>query len=261
MDQNQLNRFKRWFDDYTNRFFGADDYVNANLKLKQDHTKRTCQEIVLLAEELALDENQTRIAELIALFHDVGRFPQFAEHRTFHDARSVNHCQLGVEVLNQEGILDSLRDEERQWVETAVRYHGRKTLPAELSGLTLLFGKLIRDADKIDILRVVLDAYRQSERGPNALLLEIGLPDEPRYSPEVLNAVLNEQLVDYATLQTLTDAKLCQLGWVYDLNFAASLKRIDQCGFLNELFTFLPKDDEIQQACRKVAEYVDSKLA
>ena len=167
MDQNQLDRFKRWFDDYSNRFLGSDEYVNANLKLKQEHTKRTCQEIVLLAEELALDANQVRIAELIALFHDVGRFPQFAEHRTFHDPRSVNHCQLGVDVLNREGILDSLRDEERQWVETAVRYHGCKTLPSELTGLTLLFCKLIRDTDKIDIFRVVLEAYRQYEENPH----------------------------------------------------------------------------------------------
>ncbi len=261
MDQNQLDRFKRWFDDYTNRFLCDDEYVNANLKLKQDHTKRTCQEIVFLAQELALDDNQTRIAELIALFHDVGRFPQFAKYHTYHDPRSVNHCELGVEVLRTEGILDSLRDEEKQWVQTAVRYHGCKTLPSELNGLTLLFGKLIRDADKIDIFRVVLNAYRQYEQDPDNFLLEIELPDESGYTPEVLEAVLNEQLVDYSKLRTLTDGKLCQLGWMYDLNFTASLKRIDQCGFLNELFTFLPEDAEIQKVCQKVTQYVQSRLA
>jgi len=261
MDQNQLDRFKRWFDDYSNRFLGQDKYVNANLKLKQDHTERVCREIVFLAGELALDDNQTRIAELIALFHDVGRLPQFTQYHTYHDPRSVNHCELGVEVLQTEGILDSLRDEERRWVETAVRYHGIKTLPPDLSGLTLLFCRLIRDADKIDIFRVVLDAYKQYDGDPDNFLLEIELPDDPGYTPEVLDAVLSEQLVDYAKLRTLTDAKLLQLGWVYDLNFTAALKRIDQSGFLSALYALLPETPEIRRACRKVAEHVATRLA
>ena len=41
MNQDQLDQFKRWFDGYTDGFFGDDDYVNANLKLKQEHPKRT----------------------------------------------------------------------------------------------------------------------------------------------------------------------------------------------------------------------------
>ena len=261
MDQSQLNRFKRWFDEYTSRFFGDDDYINANLKHKQQHTYRVCQESVLLAHELALDEDQTRTAELIALLHDTGRFPQFAQYRTFSDPRSVNHCHLGVQVLRQEGILDVLPRQERQWIETAVGLHGRKALPSTLTGQALLFARLIRDADKIDILRVVTDAFKQYQEDPKSLTLEIGLPDEPGYSPPVLDAVLNEQLIDYTELHNLNDAKLCQLGWVYDLNFAASLKRIDQCGFLEELFSLLPEDDGLQQACRKIRQYVDAKLA
>jgi HD superfamily phosphodiesterase len=138
MQQEQLDRFRRWFDEYTNRFLNDDDYVNANLRLKQEHTRRTCQESVYLASELALDENQTRIAELVALFHDIGRFPQFTQYRTYNDPRSVDHCRLGVEVLRQEGILDVLPAEERRWVETAIELHGRKSLPADLGGQTLL---------------------------------------------------------------------------------------------------------------------------
>ncbi len=84
-----LDNFRRWFETFTNRFFGDDACINAHLRLKQEHTRRTCAEILALAEHLALDERQKNVAEVVALLHDVGRFPQFAEYRTFNDARSI----------------------------------------------------------------------------------------------------------------------------------------------------------------------------
>jgi hypothetical protein len=261
MDQDQLNRFERWFDGYTSGFLGDDDYVNANLRLKQEHTQRVRAESVFLAQELALNDDETRIAELIGLFHDVGRFPQFAQYRTFNDPRSVNHSQLGVQVLRREGLLNAFTAQERTWVETAVGLHGRKALPSALNGRALLFAKIIRDADKIDIFRVVAEGYKRYQENPESFMLEIELPDGPEYTPEVLEAVLNEELIDSARLRTLTDAKLNHMGWVYDLNFTPSLKRIDERGFLTELFSLLPQDDEIQRACRKIRDYVDSRLA
>ncbi|UCD50314.1 MAG: HD domain-containing protein [Phycisphaerales bacterium] len=260
MNQDQLDRFERWFDGYTNRFLGNDDVVGANLQLKQQHTQRVRAESVLLARELALSADETRIAELIALFHDVGRFPQFAEYRTFNDPKSVNHSALGVQILRREGVLEALAPRERQWVETGIGLHGRKALPSALTGRALLFAKIIRDADKIDIFRIVAENYEQFRNDPDNFMLEIDPPDEPRYTPAVLEAVLNGEPLDFTQLRTLTDAKLCHIGWVHDLNFTASLKRIDQCGFLPKLFAFLPADDEIQRVCRKVRDYVDAKL-
>jgi hypothetical protein len=265
MEQTQLERFKRWFSEYSGRFFGDDEYVNANLRLKQEHTARTCDEIRVLAEALALDASETRIAELIALLHDVGRFSQFAQYRTYNDHRSIDHGRRGVEVLRDEGVLEALRPDERQWVETAVGLHSRKSLPASLKGRALLFTRLVRDADKIDIFRVVLDFYerRRQAAGANddSPSLEVELPDDPQYQPEVLEAVRNRETVDWASLRTLTDAKLCQLGWVYDLNFTPSLRRIHECGFLTRLIGFLPADDAIQDLCRKILDDVAARLA
>ncbi len=260
MEQNQLERFKRWFSLYSNRFFGDDEYINANLRLKQDHTERTCEEMRLLAADLALDDNEKRIAELTALFHDIGRFSQFAQYRTYNDSRSIDHGQRGVQVLREEGVLESLPAEERQWVETAVGLHSRKALPSALMGRALLFTKLIRDADKIDIFRVVIDSYERYRDDPENFMLEIELPDEPEYSPEVIEAVLNEETVEWAKLRTLTDAKLCQLGWVYDLNFTPSLRRIDECGFLTKMIDLLPSDEDIQRLSLKIQGDVALRL-
>jgi hypothetical protein len=86
------------------------------------------------------------------------------------------------------------------------------------------------------------------------------LPDEPRLSPEVLEAVLNGQLVEYTRLRTLNDMRLCQLGWVYDMNFAASLARLRERGLLPQLLSFLPATPDIDRLRDKLFTYIDARL-
>ncbi len=255
-----LDNFRRWFDSYVNRFFGEDEFVNAHLRMKQEHTHKTCEEIRVLAGQLALDEPQQRIAEVVALFHDVGRFSQFAEYRTFNDAKSLDHSHLAVEILRQEGVLDVLRREERQWVEAAIEHHGRRSLPAGLNGQALLFAKLIRDADKLDIFRVVIGIYRGYRQDPASVLWKPELPDEPRYTREVFDAVLNGRLIDHATMQTVPDMMLCKLSWVYDMNFAVALARLRERGFVEQILSFLPPTPEIERLGATIRAYVDTRL-
>jgi hypothetical protein len=258
MEMRQLEELKRWFENYSSGFFCPDEFVNFHIQLKREHTQRTCEEILNLAKHLRLDDNQIRIAEAIALLHDIGRFSQFAAHRTYNDSKSVNHCTLGIEVLRREGALKFLNEQERFWIETAIEYHGQKSLPGNLNGEALLFLKLIRDADKLDIFQIVVRTYRKLEEDPGGILLE--LPNDPQISREVLEAVLAGQLVGYEKLKTLNDFKLCQIGWVYDLNFSASLERLESGNLLNEIFNFLPPIPEIADVRRKIRSYMASRL-
>lgn len=261
MEQEQLEKFRDWFDDYVAGFYGDDEFINANLKLKEEHTWRTCEQMLHLAKALGLSGNRTRIAEVIALFHDIGRFEQFVRYRTYVDGRSVNHCLLGLEVLRQTKVLEDVDETERQLIEKAIEYHGVKELPADLDGDCLLFSKLIRDADKIDALYVMTDCYRQYAENTPGFKLELELPDQPGYSDEVIEALLRRRRIDYSELRTLNDMKLCLLGWVYDVNFAPTLKRIKQLRFLEMLVDFLPKTEDIKRVRQKIFEYVDFRIS
>ena len=261
MKQEQLEKFRAWFDDYVAGFYGDDELVNANIRLKDEHSRRTCEEMLYLADELGLSASQKQRAEAISLLHDIGRFEQFVKYRTYHDPRSVNHCLLGVEVLRRTKVLDELQDEERQLVERAIEYHGLMELPAGLDGECLLLSKLLRDADKLDIFYVVTDYYRQYRDDPEGFKLEVELPDEPGYSVEVVQQLLAGQRIDYSNLRTWNDIKLCELGWVYDVNFPATLKRIRQRGFLEMIFEFLPATEDIRMVREKIFEFVDSAIA
>jgi hypothetical protein len=253
-----LDKLKNWFEIYSGSFLGSDEFVNHHIQMKREHTWRTCEEILYLANSLSLEENQKRIAETVALLHDIGRFSQFAAFRTYNDSKSVNHCALGIDVLRREGVLESVDEQERSWVEAAIAHHGQKSLPENLNGRALLFLKLIRDADKLDIFRIVIERYRKKAEDTGEMLLE--LPDEPSISPEVLEAVMAGRPIEYNRLRTLNDFKLCQIGWVYDMNFAASLKKLESCNMLDQLFGFLPQTPEIDEFRRRIRCYIDSRL-
>jgi len=261
MKQKQLEKLRAWFDDYVAGLYGDDEFVNDHLKLKEEHSRRVCREMRYLADELDLSENQKRIAQVIALFHDIGRFKQFIKYRTYSDVQTVNHCTLGLEVLKEAKVLEPVETKERELIEKAIEYHGLKELPGDLNGQCLLFSKLIRDADKLDVFYVAIEYYKHYKGKKEKYLFELETPDEPGYSHELIEALLQGKNIDYAQLRTLNDWKLMQLGWVYDVNFTATFKRIRERRFLERLNNFLPETEDIQKVKENIFSYVDFRCA
>ncbi len=91
-------------------------------------------------------------------------------------------------------------------------------------------------------------------------MIDLEFPDEPGYSPEGVEGLLSGRLIDCSMLGTMNDVKLLQLGWVYDVNFAATLKRIRQRRFLERMIDFLPETSDIEEVKKKVFGYVDFRI-
>jgi putative nucleotidyltransferase with HDIG domain len=263
VEQKQLENFRNWFDNYVAGFYndGNDDFVNYHLQLKQEHTRRVCREMKFLANELRLSENQKRIAEVIALLHDIGRFKQFVKYRMYNDAQTESHSLLGLEVLREQKVLEAVVRYERELIEKAIEYHGLKELPGDLNGECLLLSKLIRDADKLDAFYTATEYYKHYKNKENKIFLELGVPDEPGYSHNIVEAILHGRQIDYNQVGTMNDMKLLILGWAYDVNFPPTLKRIKQRKFLEMLLSFLPQTEDIQKVKERILGYVDSRCA
>jgi len=259
MDCLELNTLKQWFDAYVRSFYTEDSNDRRNVALKEEHTHRVCGIMTEISRSLSFDEGRTALAEAIALFHDVGRFPQYREYRTFNDRQSTNHAALGAKVLIENNVLGNVQRRERDIAIRAVTLHNVFAVPEGLDTDTLLFLRMVRDADKLDIWRVALEnfALHESER-PSAVGL--GLPDTPGYSREVLASVLRREMVPMSSLTTLNDFKLLQLAWIYDLNFDRSLELVGERGYVDKIAAMLPAVDEIRKTIDVVREYVDGKV-
>ena len=223
------------------------------------HTLDVVSNAEVIGSYCMLDENSMNILRMSALFHDVGRFPQFQKYRTYNDMASENHCLLALKVLAEHNVLSALDEDERAVIEKAVEFHGAKELP-ELDERTLYFTKLVRDADKIDIFELLAENYRILANDPENFKWELEFPDTPECNPEIIDALMNHQLIHYDQIKTINDAKLLQLGWVYDIYFDYSLKQIYNRGCLQTIIDLLPKTDEVRQATECVLNYAAGRV-
>ncbi len=140
----------------------VENEIQKNLNIKISHTERVCTEILYLGRQLHFDANALRLAEIIALLHDIGRFEQYSIYKTFKDSESKDHALLGLDVIKNNKLLDDLDENPRSIIINAIKYHNRISIPPTEKDPHLLFEKLIRDADKLDIWKVVIDYYYRS---------------------------------------------------------------------------------------------------
>lgn len=262
MKTQELEQLKIWFRQYVSGFYtgGEDKYLDGHYDLKEQHTYLVCEITRRIAEQVGLNEDDVNLAEATGLLHDTGRFEQFRKYRTFKDPESENHCLLGLRILRDEGVLESLAADDRDIIEKAVEFHGVRELPDNLDERALLFCKLIRDADKTDIYRVLAENFKQYYANPKVFPLEVEFADEPRYSPAVVNCLRKRETIAYDTLETLLDAKLLTLGWIFDVNFPSALEMIKQDGHWDALMSFVPDIGDLPEIKAMMQAYIDEAI-
>lgn len=258
MQISDLDTFKSWFSEYTLAFYSDNAEDRRNIDLKVRHTYFVCENIVGIAKEEHLSDNDLLLAETAALFHDLGRFLQYSRYKTFRDGISVNHGRLGAEVLDKENILKNLPLHEQQLIINTVRFHNAFEVPSLEDQQNVFFLQLIRDADKLDIWRVFAEYYKGPlDEQPSAVSL--GLPDLPDYSTTVLSCLCEKNPVPFSGLETLNDFKLMQLSWVYDLNFRHTFRLMTERAYIRKLAAVLPQTEEIAGVVSNIIKFVHER--
>jgi len=259
--QTFLPELKNRFEQYVKQFASSDPNIRAALDLKQAHTRRVCEAIVDIGEDEGLSGEDLLVAEATALLHDIGRFEQFRRYKTFSDARSENHALLGVKVIQENAILDGIDSQKAQTIVRAVKCHNRAALPARENGRGLFFMKLLRDADKVDIWRVVTDYYRDARQERNQTI-ELNLPDTPDISAAVCRSLMKGEIVLMKDIRTLNDFKLLQIGWIYDVNFRRTFQIVREKGYLEKIRHALPENSlRVKSVYEKALRYLYHKAS
>ena len=255
MTKEDLSFLKEWFPGYCESFNFAGINDQKNIYLKIVHSNNVCENITTIAKELHLCADEVMVAETIGLFHDVGRFLQFARYRTFNDRISVNHGKLGAEVLLKENVLKNLPEGEQELILHSVKYHNAFKLPRmNRNSKKPLFLKMIRDADKLDIW-LVFDEYYETDESERPSVAAHGLPDVQEYSEKILSSILKGEMASFKHVKTLTDLKLLQLSWIYDLNFRTSFGLLLERGIIEKIVSKLPSTGNIRKVSASLHKY------
>ena len=247
------------FREYYDSFLALTEDQRTNFEIKYDHSLRVAELCVKIAASLQLGENEQNLAYLAGAFHDIGRFQQLVDYNTFNDSLSVDHASLSVEVIKSKGFFEGLSEEDQNKLFLAIQHHNKLELPKDADQNQLLYARILRDADKLDILKVITDYYSNPKATPNHTLTW-EMPKGGVVSAAVARQVLAGGLVSKADVANEIDIKILQLSWVFDINYKPAFKLLMEKRYLEKIYSTLPKNDTVIQIYRKVKVFVENKI-
>ena len=228
-----------WFAAYAAKKTAQEKGDASPMDLKLQHTMNVLENARRIVEGEKFDPATARLCLLAALYHDVGRFKQYLRYHTFRDRESCNHGQMGVRILKAQGCLNGECPETRRLVMAAVGMHNRFALPAHTPPLVARITNVVRDADKLDILRI-MDEHLSGPAPYNPTVV-LQQPDDPTIASEaVLAAVFEHRVAAYAALRCVNDFRLLLGTWFFDLHFATCRSQFLQDGHARNLLRRMP---------------------
>lgn len=218
-----INNEQKNFLEYVQNY----DLNNENIKRKEQHSLRVMAISKKIAEELKLSEEEIKLATLIGLLHDIGRFEQYTKWKTFSDRISTNHGVLGSKILEEKNFIRTFVIENKydEIIKKAIINHNKYQIDENLNETELLYSKIIRDADKIDILYEVADGI---------LMKDVDLRDLC-ISENYFRQFQSKKTIKITDEQNDLDKLILKIAFIFDLNFECSKKIIKEEKYIERI--------------------------
>jgi len=232
------------------------DPTNPRIALKIAHTYRVAE----LCDRIAPDQKD--LAWLCGLLHDIGRFEQVRRFDTFNDARSVAHAQLGVDVLfgnadpNGPQIRTFVEDDSQdERIRMAIATHSDYRLPANLDERTRQLCDVLRDADKIDIIKVncicpIHDIYGVTDKDMASSEL----------SPEVVDVFYQHHTIPRGIRRYPADILVGHICFAWELVYPQSRSTAREQGYLDAMLNRRFTNERTQATFCAMAAHMRSCL-
>ena len=229
------------FGNYVAQYNAQDEKV----RLKIDHTYRVAALCEQIAQSISLSSDDVDIAWFSGLLHDVGRFEQLRRFGTFNDAQSIDYIDQ-----------DAITEDELLFLRKVISCHSAYRVPQDYTDREKQFADILRDADKIDILKVNVDVP----------LEEIyNVTSKDLANAEVTQAVMDSFSQKHATLRTLkrtsVDHVVGHISLVYELVYPYSVKVVVQQGYLDKLMHFQSQNPHTMEQFAQLRQMMDSYIA
>lgn len=240
------------FIKYTEKY----DLNDSNIKGKQKHSIRVMNISKEIAKKIELTQEEIEIAALIGLLHDIARFEQYKQYHTFKDNISIDHGDLGVEILNKDIRKYIETDKYDEIIKLAVKNHNKYKIQEGLTQEQELFVKIIRDADKIDIFYESAEIFWNQKEN---------VVEESNITPKVLEKFENQIQVKREDKKTPIDDVISVMAFIFDINFKESFEILKKENYINKtLNRYKMNDSKTQNELEKIRklanEYIEQKI-
>ena len=246
----RLEELTRLYDAYVDGYREPGGSLPSMMRLKRVHTAFVVKNAEAIADGEGFDAETREAALAAALLHDTGRYEQLKVYNTFRDADSVDHAVFSHDIVKEKGWLDG--DTHRDAILAAVLYHNRREIPEGLDALTEACSHTVRDADKLDIFRVLEDQVAHTDwRNDSRAFWNLRTDAAP--NPAVVSSIEKGLPVDYQDIKSLADFVLIQVGWmVSGLHFETTRRLCRERGhlaFRRDFLHQLTDDSSVDRLC------------
>ena len=243
-----LEKCKKEFLKYTEKF----DFEKEGIKRKQLHSLRVMEECKKVAKALKLNKEEIELAELIGLLHDIGRFEQYNRENEQCNEMLLDHANLGVEVLVKDDYIKKYIDDKYYIpiILKAIKNHNKLKIEDDLNEEELLYAKIIRDADKLDIFYEGVEIYWNTKKEKENI-------ENSKISSKIEEQLKNEKQVKKLGNERndTVDSLLMLLSYIYDINFRETLEIIDKENYVNKILNrFDFKDEKTKEQIEELKE-------
>lgn len=242
-------RVRRVFDEYVSNYNAEDEKI----KLKIYHTYRVSEICERIAKSLGFSSEDIDLAWLMGMLHDIGRFEQEKQYGTFDDANSVDHAKFGVKILFEEGMIRKFTCDTEcdELIRAAISYHNMFEIPEDITDRTKDFSNILRDADKIDILKVHVLT-------PLDKIYAMSLDE--LYTSEVTDKVMEsffrKETVLKSLRKTAVDTLVGHIALTFGLVFKESFMIVEEQGCLKKLLSFESRNSKTNKQFDELSEFM-----
>lgn len=227
-----IEKIKKEFIKYTENYNLRDEM----LKNKQQHSIRVMEINRDIAIRLKLTQEEIDIATLIGLLHDIARFEQYKKYGTFKDRESIDHGDFAIEILKTELRKYIETDQYDEIIKKAIKNHNKYEIEKGLTEKELVFAKMIRDADKIDIFYESVEIFWKGKEQ---------IVEKSKITPYVLEQFKNKsQLKRGMGENTEINQIIFVIAFIFDINFEESFEIIRQKDYINKILNRYNMSDE-----------------
>lgn len=253
-----INNAKKVFKEYVSNY----NLQDGKIALKVAHILRVSELSKKIATSLNLSEEDIKLAELIGLLHDIGRFEQVRKYNTFIDKISINHGEYGAKILFEDNLIEKFNVDEKYYkiIKTAILNHNRSKIEDNLTKQELYHSKIIRDADKLDFFFVALTDNIKNTYGCSAEDMQ-----NETFSNEIIREFKEDHMIDYKKRATYGDIWISHMAYVFDFYYKSSYIVIKEKDYLNKLTQKMnfknPQTIQMAQELLQIAnDYIKSKI-
>lgn len=230
------------FKKYVSKFDLNDDSISR----KYYHSLRVMDKARKIAESIELSEEYINIATIVGLLHDYGRFEQWKRYHTFADGKSIDHGDLGVEILFDEKEIEKydIKKENYRIIYNAIKYHNKLEIPEDLTKEEKIICKIIRDADKLDIYELLLDGKI------------VFIDDNNPINSEVEKQFFENSSINKKIVKNESNRILLRLAMMYDINFKWSIEYIKNNNIIDRMLEMIKNKKKYEKYFAYMKKYL-----